>query len=248
MITLYESADHKNVFFNDLTSGHMVQANQHLIVHRGEGMVLDPGGHKVFPRLLAQVSSTMSVNQLKHVLFSHQDPDILAAANGWLMTTDARAYLSSLWMRFIPHFGVDEMVIDRITPIPDQGMVVDLAGCGVKFVPAHFLHSPGNFQVYDPEAKILYSGDLGASLGQPYAETDDLPSHLRYMEAFHKRYLAGSRALRAWVRTVRRLEIETIAPQHGAILRKPAVQPFIQWLDSLSCGVDLLDEEYPIPV
>jgi len=247
MLTLYGSAGHTNVCFNDLTSGYMVQANQHLIVHQGIGLVLDPGGHKVFPKLLAQISTSMSINELKHVFFSHQDPDILAAANGWLMTTDARAYLSSLWMRFIPHFGVDEMVLERITPIPDEGLIIDVGGCPIKAIPAHFLHSPGNFQIYDPVAKILYTGDLGASLGQPYAETEDLPGHVQYMEGFHRRYISSSRALKAWVRTVRKLEIQTIAPQHGAILRTPAVGPFIDWLDGLSCGVDLLGDEYPIP-
>ena len=36
--------------------------------------------------------------------------DIVAALNGWLMTTDADAYVSSLWTRFVPHFGFDHLV------------------------------------------------------------------------------------------------------------------------------------------
>ena len=50
---------------------------------------------------------------------------------------------------------------------------------------AHFLHSEGNFQVYDPVGKVLYTGDLGASLGQDYIEVGDFDEHLKYMEGFH---------------------------------------------------------------
>lgn len=51
MITLYERDGHANILVNDLSVGHMIQANQHVIVHNGEGMVLDPGGHKVYAKL-----------------------------------------------------------------------------------------------------------------------------------------------------------------------------------------------------
>jgi flavorubredoxin len=156
MIKLFENENHKNLFVNDLSVGQMVQANQHLIIHNGEGIILDPGGHKVYTKLFSMLSSEMKSNGLKHIFFSHQDPDIIAAANGWLMVTDAQAYLSALWMRFIPHFGVDEMVVGRIKPIPDEGMRISLGGASLIFLPAHFLHSPGNFQVYDPTSKILY--------------------------------------------------------------------------------------------
>jgi len=34
----------------------------------------------------------------------------------------------------------------------------------IKVIPAHFMHSEGNFQFYDPVSKILFSGDMGASI------------------------------------------------------------------------------------
>ncbi|NMC01324.1 MAG: MBL fold metallo-hydrolase, partial [Chloroflexi bacterium] len=39
--TLFENAEHKNILLEDFTSGEMVQANQHIIVHNGRGMLLD---------------------------------------------------------------------------------------------------------------------------------------------------------------------------------------------------------------
>ncbi len=248
MLTLFETAQHKNVFVDDLSSGHMVQANQHVIVNNGVGMILDPGGHKVYTKLFSMLSSEMKINALQHIFFSHQDPDIIASANGWLMVTSADAYLSALWMRFIPHFGVDELVVERINPIPDEGMVITVGEAQMKVIPAHFLHSAGNFQLYDPIAKILYSGDLGASLDMPYSFVEDFDAHVPYMEGFHKRYMTNSKALKTWANTVRQLDIDIIAPQHGAMFpNKELSHRFIDWVDGLTCGTDLLPDKYAIP-
>jgi flavorubredoxin len=127
-------------------------------------------------------------------------------------------------------------------------MHLDLGGTDLVILPAHYLHSCGNFHVYDPISKILYSGDLGASLGQDYIQVPDFDAHLRFMEGFHKRYMAISTALRAWVRMVRTLDIETIAPQHGAYFKgREMVGKFIDWCDQLECGIDLYEGLYQVP-
>lgn len=248
MITLFESDTHRSYLFDDLSSGSMVQANQHIIAHGDEAMILDPGGHKVHSALFAEISSAVPMRNLKHIFFSHQDPDIIAAANAWLMMTDAQAYLSALWMRFIPHFGVDELVISRIHPVPDEGMNINVGGVDLKVIPSHFLHSAGNFQIYDPASKILYSGDLGASLGNDYAVVEDFDNHVQYMKGFHQRYMPTNKALKMWARMARSLDIEMIAPQHGAMFASRATsQRFIDWLDDLPCGVDLMGDAFTVP-
>ena len=50
---LFDNGTHRNILLEDSGSAGMaVQANQHLIVHNGEGMLLDPGGHKVYRQVL----------------------------------------------------------------------------------------------------------------------------------------------------------------------------------------------------
>ncbi len=49
---------------------------------------------------------------------------------------------------------------------------------------------------------------------------EDFDSHLKLMEGFHRRYLASNSVVRKYIEKVRRLEIERIAPQHGAIIYK----------------------------
>jgi len=240
---LFESKNHRNILLEDFGHGQAVQANQHLVIHAGAGLILDPGGHKVFSRAMSETNALLGTGQLRYVFFSHQDPDIIAAANGWLMTTNAVAYISALWVRFVPHFGLDQLVANRLRAIPDQGMRLDMEDCRFTFLPAHFLHSPGNFQVYDPVSRILYSGDLGASLGTDYIEVPDFDEHIKYMEGFHRRYMASGKAMRSWARMVRSLDIELIAPQHGAFFRgKAMVSRFVDWCDGLECGVDVMTD------
>ncbi len=247
-IVLYENGAHKNVLLEDYTAGSMVQSNQHLIVHESAGLLLDPGGHKIYSRALAECTSQLHGKPLTHIFLSHQDPDIVASVNGWLMTTDADAYISKLWTRFLPHFGVDRLVEARVREIPDEGMVLDFAGIELLILPAHFLHSCGNFHLYDPVSKILYSGDLGASLGEIDREVHDFEAHISHMEGFHKRYMASGQALRAWAAMVRTLDIECIAPQHGAVFRgKDMVEKFLTWCEGLQCGIDLLIDKYRVP-
>jgi flavorubredoxin len=248
-MTLFDEGSHRNVLFEDFDPGGLaVQSNQHLIVHGSAGMLLDPGGHKIYSRVMAETFSNLGPAQLTHLFLSHQDPDIIAAINGWLMTTDAEAYISSLWTRFVPHFGLDRLVAHRLHPIEDEGAVFELDGAKLYALPAHFMHSEGNFQLYDPTARILYSGDLGASIGAPYVSVPDFDAHIRFMEGFHRRYMASRRVLQAWAEMVRPLDIDIIAPQHGALFKgKEMVGRFIDWCADLDCGIDLIVPLFKVP-
>jgi flavorubredoxin len=246
---LFDNGAHRNILLEDSGgAGLAVQANQHLIVHNGEAMLLDPGGHKVYSKVMAKTFSALGGASLRYLFLSHQDPDIVAAVNGWLMTTDATAYISALWVRFVPHFGLDHLLEHRLLPIPDEGARFDMGGGTLFALPAHFLHSEGNFQLYDPIAKILYTGDLGASLGQDYIEVADFDAHLKYMEGFHRRYMTSKQVMNAWANMVRTLDIDIIAPQHGALFRgKPMVGKFIDWCAELDCGIDLIMPLFKAP-
>ncbi len=246
---LYSTPEHKVFIFEELTPASAVQANQFLIIHKDEAVLLDPGGHKVQSKLFSDIATLIPPKQIKHIFLSHQDPDIVASINYWLMTTDAVAYISKLWTRFLPHFGLDSKLEGRVIPIDDKGTKIKLGDIELLVIPAHFMHSPGNFQVYDPVSKILFSGDLGASLGQDYLFVEDFDSHIKYMEAFHKRYMASGKVLKFWVNMIKGLDIEMIAPQHGAVFKgKEMVEKFINWIENLECGVDLLTQEnYTLP-
>lgn len=239
---LAELGDHKNILLEDGAIGAAIQANQHLIIHGNEGVLLDPGGSKTFRRAYPEALGLLGRSKLKHIILSHQDPDIVAAVNGWLGATNATAHVSKLWVRFVAHFGLDRLATESMNALPDEGAVLEFGGAEVWVLPAHFLHSVGNFQVYDPTTKVLYTGDLGASVGHGYQEVPDFDAHLQHMQPFHERYMVSNKVMRMWAEMARGLDIDLIAPQHGAYFKgKEMVTRFIDWAAGLQCGTDLID-------
>jgi len=245
---LHKDNDHSYVLLEGYGKGEMVPTNQVLIRNGNEGILLDPGGHKVLYDVMNELSGHIPLKELKYLFFSHQDPDIVAAANAWLMLTDAEAFIPKLWTRFILHFGIDELMLPRMHAIPDEGMRIPLGNTELIFIPAHFLHSAGNHQVYDPLSKTLFSGDLGASIGPPYVVVSDFDDHIQYMDGFQRRYMPSRRANQYWAKMVRNLEIERIVPQHGAIFPDPeSSQRLIDWVERSPGAVEVMEGVYQVP-
>ncbi len=226
----------------------IVQTNQYLIIDKGEGVLLDPGGAHVFPRVLANVAEIIDLKRIKILFFTHQDPDVTSGITMWLkIAENAKLHISELWIRFLPHFGIYDR--NRVIGIPDRGMTITLkSGTKLEVLPAHYLHSTGNHIVYDPKAKILFSGDIGVSLF-PRSERkqvveENFPKHVKLMELFHKRYMTSNIACKKWVSMVEKYEIDYIAPQHGAVMKGTVAKEFLEWFKNLRCGVDLINEIY----
>ncbi len=251
-IELYKDAQHCCVMFTDLVEDdEAVQANQFLIVDHGEGVILDPGGNMTYNELSLTMRKYIAPNQLNYIVASHADPDIIASLDRWMTATQAKLVISNLWERFAPHFCKIGKTDNRIIGVPDEGGRLRFGKTELWMLPAHFLHSEGNFQFYDPASKILFSGDLGVSLlsGQQASQfiTSLVPMPAG-MEAFHRRYMVSNKILKLWVRMVRELDIVMIVPQHGSPLKGDAIGQLLDWLDSLACGTDLMGpQQYQLP-
>jgi flavorubredoxin len=246
---LYDDGDHKFIWIgmDEGYSKGVVQTMQYLIIDKNRGWLLDPGGIHLFARVVAGVSRYISLDRIEGIFFSHQDPDVSSGIALWLGVTQAKVWVSALWTRFLPHFGiVDLSRVAAIEEIRDRSIALG-SGAKLRFVPTHFMHSPGAWSVFDEKSRILFSGDVGAAVFPEGAErlvVDDFAEALPYAEGFHKRYIAGNAVARRWVEIVKRLNPEMIAPQHGAVYRGPAVGAFLSWLALLRCGIDLIDEIY----
>ncbi len=263
-VTLYDDGNHKCIAFPDLVvcnggSGAQdgqtcdsVQANQFLIVNNEHAALIDPGGNLTYTRLFMAISQYVVPKNLDYVIASHQDPDIVASLNKWLVGTSAQVVVPNLWKRFVPHFCSPGATVGRLIGIPDEGMDIEIGGAAFKAVPAHFLHSEGNFHFYDPVSKILFTGDVGTSAvtadlaAQP---VKDFEAHIKTMEGFHKRYMNSNKVCRFWVNMVRTLDVEMIVPQHGAAFHgKEMIGKFLSWFENLQCGTDILTQaDYKVP-
>ena len=254
-VELFNNGHHACLAFYDLVdeeADHAVQSNQFLIVDGKHGALIDPGGNMTHTGLLMGMQRHMPSRNLDFIFASHADPDIIASLNKWMITTPCKVMISRLWVRFLPHFTTGKDYSHRIIAIPDEGLNIELGDSIVTALPAHFMHSEGNFQFYDPVSKILFSGDLGASIidhdlaAQPVTDFD---AHVGAMIGFHRRYMVSNKVCRLWANMVRQMDIEMIVPQHGArFVGKTMVNRFIDWVEQLQCGVDLMTQDhYRVP-
>lgn len=253
-LELYRDKNHACLMFTDLVEedGQAVQANQFLIVDDDTGAIIDPGGNLAFNELFIGMTQHFPPHKLSYLLASHADPDIIASLDRWLTSTKANLVISRVWERFVPHFTKVGKTENRIIGVPDSGGRLPLGRNELVLVPAHFLHSEGNFQFYDPVSRILFTGDLGVSMmsgAQARVPVTDLAPHIPLMEGFHRRYMVSNKILRLWARMARQLDISMLVPQHGApIMGKQAINDFFEWVENLMCGIDVFDDRaYQIP-
>lgn len=253
-IELFRNDDHVCLMFTDLVDedGMAVQCNQFLVVDHGMGAIIDPGGNLAYNELYLALSKWFPPQNLSYLIASHADPDIIASLDRWLTATKAKLVISRIWERFAPHFTKVGKTENRVIGVPDAGGRLPLGRGELWLLPAHFMHSEGNFHFYDPQSKILFTGDLGVSLmngTDARKPITDVQAHIPNMEGFHRRYMVSNKVLRLWVAMARKLDVDMIVPQHGALIQgRKAVQDFYAWIENLACGIDLFDDRsYQLP-
>jgi len=237
---IYEDGNHKwyAIVRDPERPDYLIDTNEYLVAAGDDAILLDPGGIEVFPAVFAALSTQFDPRKINKLFASHQDPDIISSLSMWIeFNADVKCYVSWLWSSFVPHFGGNK---GTFIDIPDSGMDIVVGGQRLQAVPAHYLHSSGNFHLYDSKAKILFSGDVGAALLPPGEDgifVENFDRHIRHAEAFHRRWMGSERAKRDWCARVSQLDIDMLCPQHGAIYQGADVKRFIDWFAHLEVGV-----------
>ncbi|MEQ8768206.1 MAG: MBL fold metallo-hydrolase [Planctomycetota bacterium] len=241
-LILYENGAHRWIVLgrDEKKRSDIIDTNQFAVLTDDGVCLLDPGGIEIFPTVLSELTRYVDPEEVKVLFSSHQDPDIISSLSMWLdICPDARVYTSWLWTGFLSHFCMGEPV--TMEALPDEGGRIPVGKSAVRLeaVPAHYCHSSGNFSVWDPKARILFSGDIGAALLPDHEANlfvESFTDHISTMEAFHRRWMPSREALHDWIRRVRELDPQMICPQHGSIFRGENVGLFLDWLESLEVG------------
>ncbi|MDH5229843.1 MAG: FprA family A-type flavoprotein [Gammaproteobacteria bacterium] len=220
----------------------IIDTNQYMVVSGERAILLDPGGIEIFSSMLGSVLHYVNINQITDLFASHQDPDIISSLGLWDQALpQARLHAPWLWEGFLRHFGTKHI---EYMAIADEGGSVDIGLARLEFIPAHYVHASGNFHVYDPHAKILMSGDVGACLEEPGAPmfVENFQEQIPKMKLFHQRWMPSNKAKNDWIRRVRELDIEIMAPQHGRIFQGENVKLFLDWFEQLEVGIAISSE------
>lgn len=214
------------------------QSHAYLIEAGDRSVLVDPGSALTIDVTLDKVSQIVPLSNVRYLLAHHSDPDCVAGlpvVEALLGNADVSLITEWRSAMLLRHYGARFPV----TTIEDLDHSLDLGdGRALRFVPTPYLHFPGAFVTYEPEARALLSADLfggfndGARL---YADTIDDFEDLRL---FHEHYMPSRELLLAGLARVRETAptIDTILPQHGYVIREHLVEPMFDRLSLLQCG------------
>lgn len=231
-------------------------SNPYLRVFRGPdekgrpsefNLLVDPGSSTDIAVVQTKVASVIGgLERLSALFINHQDPDVGSVAPLILsrFATRAAVLCSEDTWRLIVHLNLPR---ERYRPTEkfSRGIMLP-TGQKLLPVPTPFCHFRGAVALYDPATRVLFSGDLFGGLTDPkatglWADESDWAG----MRAFHQLYMPSNAALARAISRIRKLdpEPEIIAPQHGRLLRGNVMAQFMDRLERLPVGLDLIEEQ-----
>ncbi|WP_224250003.1 oxygen-binding di-iron domain-containing protein [Hyalangium gracile] len=209
-------------------------------------LLIDPGSSSDFSTIHTKVTSLIGgLERLSALFINHQDPDVGSSASIISARYAPRAGIvcsEDTW-RLIVHMNLPRNRFIATEKFA-QGLNVP-TGHRLIPVPTPFCHFRGAVMLYDPQTRVLFSGDLFGGLTDAnaqglWAEESDWKG----IRAFHQIYMPVNAALARAVATIRKLQpaVEIIAPQHGRIVRGALVSQFLERMERLQVGLDIMDE------
>lgn len=222
--------------------GDPFQCHAYLIEHGDQSVLLDPGGPLVLDTVLEKTAQVVAFDDLRWFVCHHQDPDITAGLPRLdTMITRPDAAVVAHWRSraLIRHYGIDlpYYLVD------EHDWQLDLGGRRLHFVFTPYLHFPGAFTTFDAQTGTLFSSDLFGGFTEHWRLVAEDLSYFEEIRPFHEHYMPSREILASGMRTLERLPITLIAPQHGELIPEPLVTPVIDRLKDLDCGLYLMVHE-----
>ena len=214
-------------------------------------ILIDPGSSSDFAIVRSKVESILGeFGRLSSIFINHQDPDVGSSTSTILSRYAKHAVVltSEETWRLVVHTNIPRkqcVLTDRYpkgVPLPSGDTLIP--------VPSPFCHFVGAVMLYDPQTRVLFSGDLFGGLTPRDAE-GFLATEADWtgIRAFHQLYMPSNVGLRRAVANIRALDppVEMIAPQHGRLLRGDIMYEFMERIENLSVGLDNLEDRLADP-
>ncbi len=225
----------------------LLQCNTYLRVfagpRQGISFCIDPGSQFDESIVAANLRALTGDCGLDYITVNHQDPDVTGNLPSLCHSNPAATVMltEDTW-RLVQHLAVRPGNLLFPPALGSRRQILPL-GIAWQPVPTPFCHFRGAMAWFDPETRILFSGDLFGGLNQLgrvhlFAEEADWGG----IAQFHQIYMPSREILRYTIRQIRALSpgVQTIAPQHGHIITGELVPLFLDRLEQLLVGHDLL--------
>jgi glyoxylase-like metal-dependent hydrolase (beta-lactamase superfamily II) len=229
--------------------GSMLQCNTYLRSFTQFGstrnVCIDPGSRFDYSVIKDNIAKLVGdVSEIHAMTINHQDPDVAGNAPQFCdANPDLEMIVSEEVWRLLQHMMLKPGKL-RLSHGKTESISTRQP---FQFIPTPFCHFRGAMALYDPEHRILYSGDLFGGLNRLgvvhlLATEDDWSG----IAQFHQIYMPSREVLRYAVREILsiRPKVEIIAPQHGHIITGDLVGLFLERMHELLVGSDLMAEEW----
>jgi diguanylate cyclase (GGDEF)-like protein len=111
----------------------------------------------------------------------------------------------------------------------DDTMQLELSPSHIlRFIRTPFFGSPNSFLTYDDTSHTIFSGDLFSTPRLPTEDNDSLKT----MAIAQEKILPSSDFLKPIIKTIKKLEIDTIIPNFGPLIVKDEVQKTLDFLQA----------------
>ncbi len=218
------------------------QCHPYLIKNDDESILIDPGSMLEFSEIIRKVKSIIDIKSIKYIVLHHQDPDLAAAVpeieklinrDDLLIVTHSRMSL------LIKHYLITSSYyeIDK-----HDNRLITSTGLKLDFYTTPYCHSPGAFVSYEPDSKVLFSGDIFGGIEESWEFYAD-KSYFEKAKQFHQEYMPSKDIFNYALGKIENLDINLIAPQHGSIIEKKYIKNLIQDMKDLDCGL-YIDDKY----
>lgn len=205
---------------------------------------IDPGSQLDYPVVESNIAQLLGdAGEIHAMTINHQDPDVAGNAPELCDSNPNVELITSeeVW-RLLQHNLIRPGKL-RLS----QGATPATTTQPFQFVPTPFCHFRGAMALYDPEHRILYSGDLFGGLNRLgdvhlWAKEEDWNG----IAQFHQIYMPSREVLRFAVKQILRLrpKVEIIAPQHGHVIAGEMVDLFLERMHELLVGHDLFSDTW----
>ena len=228
-----------------LLPGDPFQCHVYLVEQGDESALIDPGSALTAGEVMAKVDDVVGVENLRWLVCSHSDPDIISALPA-LVARGLRpeAAIVTHWRdkALIRHLGVDL----PYWLIEENGWRLELEDRALQFLFTPYAHFAGAFCTFDETSGTLFSPDLfGGFVDDDHSLFATSMAYFEQMRAFHEHYMPSGEILAHTLAQIRQLPVRTIAPQHGLVIPEELVTPLTEELGQLECGIYLLARDDP---
>lgn len=210
-------------------------------------LLIDPGSPSDCAVVAQQVSHLIgSPAALTAFFLNHQDPDVAGSIAFFTQRFAPQAAIvcsEDTW-RLVVHHGLAAQRFHATERHLAKGLTLP-TGQHLRFLPTPYCHFRGATMLFDPETRVLFSGDLFGGLSPAgntslWADASAWPG----MRAFHQIYMPSRQAIARAIETIRMLNPapDIIAPQHGALLSGKWIEYYMERLEALPVGIELLDD------